>query len=120
MISTDVKYPQVNRTLDLIFEEMKKLKERRISDTDLKIEKKTVRYSTEKVFENNGDFFHRTGIIGMLDFLENAGISMKDYFEGYNKLTQDDIQIAANQYLPSNRKDGSYVLVVGKPGKRLN
>lgn len=119
-ISTDVEYSEVDKTLDLIFEEMQKLKEKGISDAELKREKRTNRYWIEKTFEINADFYNEIGIIYGLDFLERLGISMEDHLEMYRNLTKDDILRVANQYLPSNRKDGSYVLVVGKPGKKLN
>lgn len=114
-ISTDVECHFEDKTVNVIFEEIQKLREEGISYDELERAKRLLRYIIEKNFEMNGNLCERIGIIDVLYSREESGVSMKDLLENYSKLTQRDIQKAAEKYLPTSREDGNYVLVVGKP-----
>jgi len=119
-ILTAIECRFVDRTMNAIFEEMQKLREKGISYEELKRARRLLRYSVEKNFEINGNLYDKMGIIYALYSREKTGVSMRDLLENYKKLTQRDIQRAAEKYLPSNREDGRYVLVVGKPLKKMS
>lgn len=104
-----VKATKREEALNLIFDEFKRLQDDIVNEDELRLLKKKQKYFVVSDFENN------KGIAEELNTQLNFDISFIDYEEQVNALTAEDIQLAAQRYLPSDRENGKYVLLLRDP-----
>lgn len=122
IIAGKVHAPGQEKALDIIFEEMGKLKNTSISNEELESAKRRVRYET--VNDMNSTFKSMMSIdpiniaeIGKMEYHFDERLSIKERLRQLKGVTPEDIQRVASLYLPSDREAGKYVLLVRDPLK---
>ncbi len=113
-ISIDGKIDASRRELALeaVFEVMKTLQNDLVSEQSLLLLKRWCKYQVAKTYELNN------GHVELIQAKIDRGITPQQYFEGLDAVTPQRIRDAANKYLPSNREEGKYVLLLRDPLKR--
>lgn len=98
--------------IDLIFNEFRKLQEKSLNSKEIDTEKEDVEYSFKKALESNEK--RVASIRGELDH----GMSDEELLAKFYSLTPKKIQDAAIKYLPKNRRDENYALLIRDPLKK--
>jgi predicted Zn-dependent peptidase len=98
-----------NRSIDIMFEEMNRLREQGVNEKELKKCKRDIMFQLAKIAESNVD---QANVI--VDFLD-SGRTLEDISNGYAAVTIADIQRVAQTYLPEDRENGKYVLMIEDP-----
>ncbi len=111
-INGDIHSIKAEESIECIFEEMKKMRNEIMDLKDLKeMEKKAV-YGFAKDLESNAG--HVVAIQEKLDY----GVTPEIHLEKIRSVKPEDIREVAIKYLPENREDGKYVLLLRDPLKK--
>ena len=102
---------RIDESIDVIFEELKKIKTQKVNDNAIESIKKIAKYDLAKTFESNEG--HASEIEHRLDY----GLTQEDLFKRYNSVTAEKIMEVANKYLP-DKEYGEYVLYIRDPLKK--
>ncbi len=98
-----------NEALDAIFEEMEKLRKRPVTQKELDSVIKKESYAIGKMFESN------EGHINALERKLDANLTPEIFMTELKKITPQRLLETAQKYLPVNRIEGKYVLLVRDP-----
>ncbi|HLD40199.1 MAG TPA: pitrilysin family protein [Candidatus Nanoarchaeia archaeon] len=93
-----------------IFESMRSFQDDNIPIENLKIMTGKTKYHLAKTFESN------SGHVGIIEAKLDRGFSPEQYFRELENVTPEQVQEAANKYLPV--PDGKYVLLLRDPLKQ--
>jgi len=99
-----------DKTIELIFNEFRKLQETPLEKSELNSIKSRYEYNLSKNFETNGG--HLYALEKELEFKT----SPEEYLAKINSVTPEKIQEVANKYLPKSRA-GNYALLIRDPLK---
>jgi predicted Zn-dependent peptidase len=110
-VSGNVSAARHEEVIDTIFEEMKKLREKSVSEQELQTIIRRGRYQLGKDFESNQG--HIQAMRTKIDTERTPEIAIRNW----EAVTPQDIQEAAQKYFPENREDGTYVLLIRDPLK---
>ncbi len=108
----DIKATSIDRALDLIFDEMRKLREEPIDRSEFDSCMRKAKYRVAKKLEAN------RGRLDIIEYQINFQRPYEWFIDGFEKLTPEKIMEAARKYLPANREDGNYVLLIRDPLKK--
>src|SRR3989344_3959781 len=103
--------PRIDRAIELIFEEMSKLKSELVPKISLLGLKRNMMYNIAKIFETN------EGRLGAIENYWDTDMTPEIALANMDKITPESIREAANKYLPSGRATGNYVLMIRDPLK---
>jgi len=101
-----------DEAIEIIFEEFRKLKESPLPEEELRKLKKNMHYRLNNIYDTN--YGHIRLIRNKLD----NGITPEIIYREYNNLTPEKIQELAQKYLPSDRTDDKYALLIRDPLKK--
>jgi predicted Zn-dependent peptidase len=101
-----------DEAIDIVFEEMRKLRENPVSDEELSRHRRISRYNIAKTFESNSGHVHA------IRLKHDKGVTPESYLKKFDAVTTRDVQEAAIKYLPSSREDGKYVMMLRDPLKK--
>lgn len=103
---------RANEAIEVIFEEMTKLRTDLVSQESLERLKRNSRYNIAKTFETNA------GHVNAIELRIDKGLTPQYYLERMEAVTPEKIRDTAVKYLPQNRTDGKYVLLLRDPLKK--
>ena len=98
--------------IDIIFEEMNKLKTELVSQEELDRLKRNSQYRIAKTFETNA------GHVAAIEKKIDTGLTPEYHLEKMGAVTPEKIRDAAIKYFPTNRSEGKYVLGLRDPLKK--
>jgi len=110
IIQAKVPATKINQATDVIFQEMERMKTKRVSNKLLESVKIGAQYFITKSLESNLDS------ISFMKERLNTKLTPELYLQNYNKLTAKKIQEVANKYLP-DKTNGNYILYIQDPLK---
>ena len=93
-------------TINIVFDEMNKLKTELVSNEELSRLKKLLRYSIAKAFETN------EGHVYAIKTKWDENITPEIVLMQYDSISPEQIREAAIKYLPSSMENGNYVLLL--------
>jgi len=108
---TSVPAGKWDEAVDMMFEEMHKLRSDGATERELEGVKKRMRFNVARAIQTNQD--HISTIYEKWE----TGRDLNDFLDGYDSVTLNDITRVARKYLPEGRKNGRYVLSVRDPLK---
>lgn len=111
-INGSVHSVRANEAIDLIFEEMSKLRKDLVSQEVLERLKRNSRYNIAKAFETNA------GHVMAIEIMTDTGLTPEEHIQRMDAVTPEKIREVALKYLPPNRQDGKYVLILRDPLKK--
>jgi predicted Zn-dependent peptidase len=118
-ISGKVHSIRQEKAIDIVFEEIAKLKENRLSEDEVLRAKKRVSYG---IANNVGGPVSIDPInvteVARIDYAFDERPSIEKMLTEVERVTPEDVQRVANLYLPSDRKNGKYVMLVRDPLKK--
>jgi len=106
-IFTKVPANGIDRALQIIFEEMQKMKDKNVDDETVEKWKRAVKYSVLEGLEN------KSGIMNTLAWKFDWGMTNQKYLEQIEAITPDSIRESAQKYFPN--PDGDYILSIRDP-----
>lgn len=109
---TEVPARKWEMAVDVIFDEMRKLRAEGVSGEELARMKKSKRFCVARGLETNENH-----VVAIYEKWK-TGRTLNDILNGYNAVSAEDILRVAREYLPENRENGRYVLSVRDPFKR--
>jgi len=109
MINANVLVVRLEQTLDIIFEEIRRLQETEISGKKARIAKKVAKFQLAELFDS------KKGNMRAIEEQLDNNRTAEGLMQGYDNLTPDSIRKTAIKYLPEDRETGRYVLIIGNP-----
>jgi len=103
---------RTDEALDLMFAQFAKIKKELVYPGELDLLKKQLLYNFAKKFETN------SGHAGAIEIKIDHGLTADKFIQNMSSVTPEQIREAANKYLPSDRENGKYVLLIRDPLKR--
>ncbi|MBU0470880.1 MAG: insulinase family protein [Nanoarchaeota archaeon] len=97
---------RADEAIETIFEEMAKLRTDLVSQESLERLKRNSRYHIAKTFETN------KGHVNAIELKIDKGLTFEDHLERMEAVIPEKIREVAIKYLPQNRTDGKYVLIL--------
>lgn len=110
-VSTSTKNESVKEILDIIKDEMKKIKSKGVTDKEIKNAQSYITGSLPLAMTSTGSI---AGVLLNLQVNERAITYLEDYMEKINAVTKEDAQRAAQRVLDP---DNMLVVMVGNPEK---
>lgn len=110
-INAAVPAKRINEAVDAIFEEIQKMRTKKVSDESVERVKRAVKYRLASTFESN------EGHIGAIETKLDEGLTPESLIADYDRVTPARVIEVANKYLP-DREKGSYVLYIRDPLKK--
>ncbi|MBT5021307.1 insulinase family protein [Candidatus Woesearchaeota archaeon] len=101
-----------NKAIDIIFDELNKLRTKLVNVAELENVKKTSLYNFVKTFETN------SGCINAIEFQIDNKITLEQYLKNISDVTPEHIRDAAIKYFPKSRHEGNYVIYLRDPLKK--
>ena len=111
-VGGSIQSTRADEAIDAIFEEMKGMQEKPVSGKELDRLKRNSRYGIAKAFETNEG--HTNAIQSKYD----KNITPEEHLAKIDAVTPADVQRAAQVYLPKDREQGKYVLMLRDPLKQ--
>jgi predicted Zn-dependent peptidase len=108
-VQADVSAKKVKESINLIFEEIKNLKEGGISLEELNLEKKKVKYEYARMFDSG------LGWLNLITAVIDKEFELDEFLYGYEKLDLKTINQVAKKYLPESQEKCKHVLWVRDP-----
>ena len=112
VIGGSVNSEKADEAIDVIFEEMAKLRTDLVSQDSLERLKRYSRYIIAKTFETN------EGRVNAIEAEMDRGWTPEYHLERMEAVTPEKIREAAVKYLPQNKTNGKYVLILRDPLKK--
>ncbi len=111
-VGGSIQSTRADEAIDAIFEEMKGMQERLVSEKELDRLKRNSRYGIAKTFETN------EGHVNAIETKYDKGLTPGVHLAKVDAVTPEDVQRAAQVYLPKDRLQGKYVLMLRDPLKK--
>lgn len=102
-----VQATRIDKAVEIIFDEIEKLKDTKISQRELDHLKKRTLYKMNKAYESN------TSQLDVLKHELTTGQIYTQVIDNVMAVTIDDVQKAAQKYFP--KQDGNYVMLIRDP-----
>ncbi len=112
LINGNIHSTRQSEAIGAIFNQIKKLGEESISEDELLDSKNRLRYGAAIEFETNGSIVN-----SVVEFKLDYGMTKEEYLTNMAKVTVKDVREIAQRYLPKNREDENYVLLIRDPLK---
>ena len=111
------------RAIDIIFEELEKLKQKPLDEDEVLRAKRRVAYKSTNGLEKNFSKFVNVdpinvGVIAKMDYSLEERLPIREQLTRIDQVTSETIQRVANEYLPSSRETDNYLLLVRDPLKK--
>ncbi|MDO8460355.1 MAG: pitrilysin family protein [Nanoarchaeota archaeon] len=108
------------RAIDIIFEELEKMKQTTFDEDEVLRAKSRVAYKITNGLEKNFLNFVNVdpvnvGVIAKMDYALDGRVPIKEQLTRIEQVTPSTIRRVSNEYLPSNRETDNYVLLVRDP-----
>ena len=103
---------KANEAIDIIFEEMSKLRTELVPQDSLDRLKRNSRYHIAKTYEFNA------GHVASIELLLDKGLTPEYILKKIEEVTPEKIREVAIKYLPQDRENGKYVLSLRDPLKK--
>jgi len=110
-INADIPAIKIDESVDAIFEEIERIKNKKVSEFEVERIKKIAKYNIAKSFETN------EGHISAIELKLDEGFTPETHLRKYDEVTPEKIQYVANKYLP-DKENGKYILYIGDPLKQ--
>jgi len=111
-IQAKVSSGRLEEAINVIFEEMNRVKTEGITSDELDSFRAQVEYSFARSLDSND------GKMRAIESEIDDGLTPQRWVEGFNSVTPKAILEVANKYLPGNRTDSGYVLGIRDPLKK--
>lgn len=102
---------RTDEALDIIFEQFRRAQKELVCPLEMELLKKRLFYSFAKKFETN------EGHIRAIETKIDKNLTVEEYLANMISVTPEQIRNAANQYLPQDRENGKYGLLLRDPLK---
>lgn len=111
-IGGSIQSTRIDESITAIFEEMKRLQIELVPNDYLEVLKRKSRYQIAKTFESN------EGHVYAIERKIDGGITPEEHLKKLDDVTPEMIRESAVKYLPKNREEGRYVLMLRDPLKK--
>ena len=102
---------RADEAIDTIFEEMSRMRTELVSQDSLERLKRISRYVIAKTFETN------SGYANFIEAKLDGVFDLEEHLKKIEAVTPEKVREAAVRYLPQNRAEGKYVLLLRDPLK---
>lgn len=96
IVKVSVPARAIDKSLSIIKEELDKLKDKGVSGVELEKARKKFRFGLNRCFDSNG------GVLRLIEYKLDYGITADEANEKYDAVTVDDVKSIARKYLTDN------------------